>query len=568
MKQAAENNYQTPTVRPGKETGAVMQEIDVCLNYDMETFIKPAAENNYVSFCNNEQITSTPPSNTNPPGDKPKENLTGNKYQRRKRLNKTPTCQTEMTGEQTGAMMPESKETPMRRYSDFDMGAKDESSAHKEIVNVQMADVVEETPVGLAYNREIWIKHALNSYIPLPEDAQAPSKDPLKDNPPGEKPEENQSDKRKGVRKKRSKRASTPREMTDELTEPIMSEPAIVSCRMSINFDNGGRDESNMCNESLASDQNTLVKEMSNSHMSVSENTQAPSTCLPKSNPPGTKRNASNKNKRKGLPTAEDGNISNSQVSTINLQMVGCEREHSETTELVDNNSMNLIGAHYNGLHSYQSKFPLQFPNIQKKRRTEKEKTNTHITSSVIAENGVPLIFSPQYAQVHPYASNYNPWMYGSGYNTAVLPMINEYTENYIHNNQTFDEFRLSLRRATERSQFEAQTCEYNSHYNSLMRIRSCIEPDYTAKQQEFSDWQTIRDAERPQTCIDVLAEDMPVSCAKKKQNRKRGVLSSSAHPNTDEMQQCHNFALVNHNLALGKSSGISTKHLIFVLIT
>ncbi|KAK2427453.1 DNA glycosylase/AP lyase ROS1 [Trifolium repens] len=103
--------------------------------------------------------------------------------------------------------------------------------------------------------------------------------------------------------------------------------------------------------------------------------------------------------------------------------------------------------------------------------------------------------------EVHPYASNYNSWMYGSGfntavlpmingsgYNTAVLPMINEYTENYIHNTQTFDEFRLSLRRVTDRSQFEAQTCEYNSHYNSLMRIRSCIEPDYTAKQQEFSD--------------------------------------------------------------------------------
>jgi hypothetical protein len=166
-----------------------MQGIDVCLNYDMETFINPAAENNYVSFCNNEQITSTPPSNTNTPGDKPKENLTGNKYQRRKRLNKTPTCQTEMTGEQTGAMMPESKETPMRRYSDFDMGAKDESSAHKEIVNVQMADVVEETPVGLAHSQDLWIKHALNSYMPLPED-----------------PEENPNGKRKCVRKKRWKR--------------------------------------------------------------------------------------------------------------------------------------------------------------------------------------------------------------------------------------------------------------------------------------------------------------------------------------------------------------------------
>ncbi|KAK2427451.1 hypothetical protein QL285_026030 [Trifolium repens] len=240
MKQPAENYYlsfcnnkQTPTVRPSKETGAVMQEIDVSLDYDMETFLKPEAENNYVSFCNNEQTTSTPPSKTNPPGEKPKENLTGNKYQRRKRLNKSPTCQTEMT-EQTGAMMPESKETPMRRYSDFEMGAKDESSAQKEIVNVHMGDVLEEPPVGLAYNQDIWIKHALNSYGPLPEDAQAPSTGPSKDNPPGEKPEENQNGKRKCVRKKRSKRTSTPREMTDELTEPIMSEPAIVSCRMSI----------------------------------------------------------------------------------------------------------------------------------------------------------------------------------------------------------------------------------------------------------------------------------------------------------------------------------------------
>ncbi|XP_045808298.1 DNA glycosylase/AP lyase ROS1-like [Trifolium pratense] len=560
MKQAGENNYlsfcndkQTPTVRPCEETGAVVQEIDVCLDYDMETFMKPAAENNYMSFCNNEQTTSTSPSKTNPPGEKPKQNLTGNKYQRRKRLNKSPTCQTEMTGEDTGAMMPESKATPMKRFSDVDMGVKDESSAHKEIVNVQMGDLVEETPVSLAYNQDTWIKQALNSY--MSGDAQAPSTDPSKDNPPGEKPEENPNGKRKCVKKMRSKRTSTPREMTDELTEPIMSEPTVISCRMSINFDNGGRDESNMCNESLASDQNTLVKEMSNSHMSLSENTQAPSACLPKSNPPGAKRNPSNKNKRKGLPTAEDGNISNGQVSTIESQMVGCEREHSGTTELADNNNMNLIGAHYNGLHSYQSKFPLQFPNIQKKKRTEKEKTNTCITSSVIAENGVPLMFSPQYAQVHPYASNYNSWMYGSGYNTAVIPMINECTENYIHNTQTFDEFRLSLRRVTERSQFEAQTSDYNSHYNSLMRIRSCVEPDYTAKQLEFSDRQTIRDEERPQTCIDVLVEDMPVSCAKKKQNKKRSVISSSAHPNTDEMQQCHNFALVNHNLAQGKSS-------------
>lgn len=574
MNPAVENNYlsfcnneQTPTVHPCKETAAVMQEVDVGISYDMKTFMNQATESNYMSFCSNGQTSSTSPSQTNPLGDKSKEKLTGNKYERRKRLNRSPICQTKMTGELTGPMMPDSKETPMRRFSDFDMGTEDESSACRQVLNVHIGDAVEETPAGLAYNKDTWMKQALHSYMPLPEDAQAPSTCPSKGNHPGAKPKENSDGEKKCVRKKRSKMTSTPTKRTGGLTEPIMSDPTTISCKMSINFDKGGRDESYMCNESLTSDQNTLVKEILHYCASLSENTQPPSTCLPESNPPGEKQNARNENKRKGLATAEDGNISNSQVSTIKLQMVGCEREHAGTIEHADNSSMNLIGAHYNGLTSYQSKFPLQFPNIQKKRRTEKGKTsNSHITSSVITENGAPLIFAPEDAQMHPYASNYNSWMYGFGYNAPVFPIINEYRENYIHNTQTFDEFRLSLRRVTEKSQFPAET----SDYNSLTRIRNFIEPNYTANQLDFSDQQAMRDAERPQTCIDVLVEDVPVSSVKKKQNRKRSALSSSAHPNTDQnqMQQCHNVALGNHHLALGKSSGISTKYLIFMLIT
>ena len=573
MNPAVENNYlsfcnneQTPTVHPCKETAAVMQEVDVGISYDMKTFMKQATENNYMSFCSNEQTSSTSPSQTIPLGDKPKEKLTGNKYERRKRLNKSPPiCQTKITGELTGPMIPDSKETPMRRFSDFDMGTEDESSAHRQILNVHIGDAVEEIPVGLAYNKDTWMKQALHSYMPLPEVAQAPSTCPSKGNHPEAKPKENPDGEKKCVRKKRSKMTSTPTKRTGELTEPIMSEPTTTSCRMSINFDKGGRDESYMCNESLTSDQNTLVKEILHNYTSLSEKTQPPSTCLPDSNPPEAKQNARNENKRKGLATAEDGNISNSQVSTIKLQMVGCEREHAGTIEHAHNSSMNLIGAHYNGLASYQSKFPLQFPNIQKKRRTEKGKTsNSHITSYVITENGVPLIFTPEDAQMHPYASNYNSWMYDFGYNAPVFPIINESRENYIHNTQTFDEFRLSLRRVTEQSQLPAET----SNYNSLTRIRNFIEPNYTANQLDFSDQQTIRDAERPQTCTDVLVEDMPVSCVKKKRNRKISALSSSAHPNTDQnqMQQYHDVALGNHHLALGKSSGISTKYLIFVL--
>lgn len=547
------------TMHPCKETGTVMQEIDVGITYDIGTFMKRAAENSYMTFCDNVQTPSLSPSKTDLPGAKPKENLTGEKkYQRRKRLNKPPTCQTELTG----AMMPESTEM-QRRFSDFDMGTKDENSANREIFNVQIGSMVEETHIGLAYNQDTWMMQALNSYISLSEAAQAPCTYPSKGNPP--------------VRKKRSKRTSTPTEMTGELTEPIRSESTILSCRMSLNFDKEGRDECNTCNESLASDQNITVNEILHNDISLSENTQTPSSCLPKSNLPGENLNDRNKNKRKSVATAQDGNVGNSQVSTISPQMVGCERNHSGAIECADNSSMNLIGAHYNGLPSYKSKFSIQFPNIQKKRRTEKGKTsNTHITSSVTTKNGIPLVFTPKvgqvhpyalvhpYVQVHPYASNYSSRMYGYGYNAAVFPIINESTENYIHSTQTFDEFKLSLRRVTERSQFPTQTCDYNS----LTRVRNCIEPNYTANLLDFSDQQTIRDAEIPQTCVDSFVEDMPVSCAKNKRNRKKSVLSSSARPKTDDMRQCDKFELGNHHLALEKSSGISTIHMICVSIT
>ncbi|CAI8618323.1 unnamed protein product [Vicia faba] len=211
--------------------------------------------------------------------------------------------------------------------------------------------------------------------------------------------------------------------------------------------------------------------------------------------------------------------------------VVGARTEHSGTTEHADNSS--------------------------KKRRTEKGKTsNTHITSSVNTKNGVPPIFAPEDAQVHPYASNNNSWMYGLGYNAAVCRIINESRENHMHSTQTFDEFKLSLRRMAEISLLPNQTCDYNS----LMRIRNCIEPNYNAKQLDYSDRQTIREAERPQTCTDVLVEDMHVSCAKKKRSRKRSVLSSSMRPNKDEMQQCHNSALGNHQLTLGKPSGTARR--------
>ena len=176
-----------------------------------------------------------------------------------------------------------------------------------------------------------------------------------------------------------------------------------------------------------------------------------------------------------------------------------------------DTSSMNLVGAPYNGLASW-----VQFPNIQKKRRSEKRK-----------------------------GSNF----YRSERNVAKVPAA----ENVIGITQTFGEL-LTLRRLRERSSSPTQICDCTS----LTRIRNCYtEPNYTAKQQGISDRQTFEDAERPPTCIDALAAEMGASLTKKKRNKKKSAVSSSA-----------DFALGNYHLPLGKSSGISTEPLIFVSIT
>ena len=139
-----------------------------------------------------------------------------------------------------------------------------------------------------------------------------------------------------------------------------------------------------------------------------------------KNNPTREKQNSWNKNKRKVIAPVEDGNMSNSQVSMLKLQLIGCERFHSRTTE----------------------------------------------------------------------------------------------------------------------------------------RAQIVLDQNYFAKQHDFPDQQTVKDAESPQTCNDVLVGGMHVSCGRNKQNRKRNVLSSIEHPNTYEMQWCHNSALGNHHQKLDTIRG------------
>jgi len=147
---------------------------------------------------------------------------------------------------------------------------------------------------------------------------------------------------------------STPTKVSTDLSEKIYANTFINP----IYFDIRARDES------FANRENAIV------HMC-----KEAGTVMQEINCYGVKWNARNKNKRKGLSMAGDGNIGNIQDSTIHLQMIGCKRVHSGTREHTDNISMNLIGAHYNVSASHPSMFA-RF-SFQKSLHTEKVATLT-----------------------------------------------------------------------------------------------------------------------------------------------------------------------------------------------
>ncbi|KAK7345415.1 hypothetical protein VNO77_16019 [Canavalia gladiata] len=485
------------------------------------------------------------------------ENSTGKrKYVRRKGVNKT--SPTEVTGELTKEKMPESAQMSCIRSVNLDERPSDQNSAVKENVTMHLG-----SEIGV-------VMQEMNE---VPDETQAPGTS-SKINLPRANTKENPTGKRKNVRKKGSSMSPIPITEMTELTEATILESNNMSWRRSLNFEIETRDGSYAGRENLdlhSGKENDLVLEETkvglaynrdtwmqalNNDMSLPKETQNPSTSISKSNPLGTKLNANsvvNKNKRKCQATTQDGNISNSQISMISLQMVS--PNHSGTIKCADDSSMNLIGAHYNGLPAYQTNFWVHFPNLQKKRRTEKGKTsNTYVTSSVTTTE-VQQTYPQADAQAHVYASSSNCWIYGSGYNEARVPDMSESTENVIDNTQTFEQFLLSLRRLTERSHSPTQIYDLGS----LTRIRNCdTELNHTSKQVGISGKQTFGNTERPQTCIDALVAETCASLTKKKRNRKKGALSSSAYSSTNEMQQHHNFILGINPLTVGQSIDIS----------
>jgi len=553
-------------------SGVVMQDTNVGFPYDLNTAIKWAS-NSYMSLPEETQATNTS-SRKKRSGAKPKENPTAKRKYVRKKGVKTSAPPIEVPGELTREKMSATAQTSCTQSINFDGRAREKSYAVKENLpghpGSEIGVVMQEMNACLAYDLNTSTKQTLNEDMTLPKEAQAPgpsSKINLQEaqapgpsstiNLPGTKTKENLTSKRKNVTEKVLNLSPIPSEMTG-LTEAFVHHSNNMSWRRSSNnLDLHNGKEILVLEETKVGrsyNQDTWINATLANCIPLPEGTQDPSTSISEYTHLGAKLNANSVgNKNKGQATTQDGNISNCQSSTIRSQMVGTKRKYSCSFSHADDSNMNLIGAHFNGLPSYQTGFCPQFPNIQKKRRTEKGKTSARNVTSVTATKELQQTYPQEDALGHPYASTSSCCIYGSGYNTTGVPVISEFTENFIDNTQTFDEFILSLKRMAERSQTS------NCDSGSPTRIRNgATDTNYTTKQVGVSGRETFGDAKRPQTCLAALVAETPISVPKKKRNRKKKVLSSSAHSSTNGMLWHRNFALANYTMPVGKSSGLN----------
>ncbi|KAK4281603.1 hypothetical protein QN277_013074 [Acacia crassicarpa] len=361
-------------------------------------------------------------------------------------------------------------------------------------------------------------------------------------------PKENPTLKFKYVRKKGLNKASTPppTEVTVESTESIMPGSTKKSCRRSSNFElteqPGG--------ETTVPTENVTLHIAKGSGV-LEETHTAPNTPLANINTPGA--NSAKNWKRKGVVTTTQDrheksetqssqNNSNSSKTgnlTTGLHMGGTKRKHSATTDHADISHMNLIGVHYNGLHAYQGHC-VQFPAVQKKRRSEKASTsNSTSRTSLIPMKDLWFATYP-----NDLCASSSKCLISCEYDAVENPVTFEATEGAAHDRSHAFESLISFSQTRPTKRRSKAPVKFRD-FATLTFTRDCsIMPNQFTRQRSNSYMQTLVDGERPITSIDALgAENMHASFRKKRstrENRKKRAISTFA--STTQMR--HDFLL------------------------
>jgi hypothetical protein len=427
---------------------------------------------------------------------------------------------------------------------------------------------------------------------------------------------ENPAVKRKYVRKKGiNKPAATPRaELTGESTDLKTFEPARKSCRRALNFDiEQPQDESSTCKSSInldselqaqdfcrkgvqskstvqlgegiavvvehteagiaydiACSMNQILKE----YISLPER-QVPCTpLLTKTNPPQAELNVNSQkdstaegegqliayNGRENIAktnnqislSPNDSNCSTSAILAEGGKATRSKRRYSHAAKQADASIPNLVGANFSTLDAYQMMNWIHFPNINKKRRTEKGQNSTTSSSSscITATKNVErtATFLQHDAETIPCSLKASHQVSGPPqFNAGTVSMTVEDKERGLQNNPQPFEHILALIQKDKSTRKRSRGPTRVRNLTSLTRILECITHP-TKQPLVVDDGQTDENPHKPHTCIDDLVAKMPATLAKKKRTKKRNSLVTSVSSNTNEMQLDQRLVLYNHH--------------------
>lgn len=226
----------------------------------------------------------------------------------------------------------------------------------------------------------------------------------------------------------------------------------------------------------------------------------------------------------KSLPGSSNGLTScKNSALTAREQASCCLRKHSQAVKQADTVSINLAGVHYNTVSAYHSMSLLHFPQIYKKKRTEKGQNPVSSTAFSSATAATHFV-SPQSAcslndpHRNHMVSKFSSWLAGPQFNackskTAAVHGGKDLQDKF----QTFESI-MALGQ-TEKTKKRPRT-KRSRDLASPARIVDCKKPPAYPTNQPPAD-SSVQNINTSQTCINALSETMRATVAKKKRTKK-----------------------------------------------
>ncbi|GKV37567.1 hypothetical protein SLEP1_g45586 [Rubroshorea leprosula] len=232
-----------------------------------------------------------------------------------------------------------------------------------------------------------------------------------------------------------------------------------------------------------------------------------------------------------GLSSRSRNNFNCRTSSTLEEEQArrGLKRNNSNSTEPNTSNT-NVYGSHYNSLCTYQAMSCMHFPNIHKRKRTDKGQTSTtsDVPSLIAAE-----IFVPQGACSVDTAS---------GGLTTLREAVRENPQNIQQTFGCIIAFNQNKRLKKKRSKASTRVQDFTL----LSSIVECTnQPTCSREAAGDSDRKGV--GGRPHTSIEALVAEMQSTLARKKRTKKRNSITNPASSGMSEVQTAQKIVLYGH---------------------